>query len=456
MKANATDPIHVENGPIGRTLLYFAVPVLLTQLLQELYSAADCAVVGHFCGNFALAAAGSSALLLSTMINFFVGFSSGISVITGQLFGAFRYADLKKVITAVFRFALLSGLAMTLILYLCAGPILRLLNCPAEVMPDALAYLGIILPGLSAQLISNIGIAILRSVGDTRTPLILFLYSSLSNLILDLFFVVILSMGIRGAALATLLAQLFLAVLITRRLRRADPAWALRFTGPALSTTGLLKLLQKGVPAGMQALFMSISSLLVQISINSFGADAVAGMTVYARIEGCLYLPSFAYGIALTAFISQNAGAGRYDRIRDSVQLSLRIMCLIMIPLSIVLMWTAPYSLRLFTNQQGILDNALEAALLTFPVYIIYAINQVYLGAIKGLGDTAWPMVCTLLCYSLFRVIWCHLLIPFFPTMRVVYLSYDISFFLMLFLLLPRYRKMLRQHLVQPEPAAAV
>ena len=116
MKANATDPIHVENGPIGRTLLYFAVPVLLTQLLQELYSAADCAVVGHFCDNFALAAAGSSALLLSTMINFFVGFSSGISVITGQLFGAFRYADLKKVITAVFRFALLSGLAMTLIL----------------------------------------------------------------------------------------------------------------------------------------------------------------------------------------------------------------------------------------------------------------------------------------------------------------------------------------------------
>ena len=432
--------IHVEHGPIGRTLFAFALPVLLTQFMQELYNVADCAVVGHFCGPYALAAAGSAGLLMSVMINFFIGFSSGVSVITGQLFGALHYEKLKKVITAVFRLALLSGILLTCILYFASEGILRLLHCPAEVLPHALTYLRIITIGLTLQLQSNTGTAILRSVGDTRTPLLYFAYSSVTNLVLDLIFAAGLHMGVGGAALATVLSQMLHALLILRRLCRLDPAWALNISGPAISIRGLLAILHTGLPAGMQALFMSISSLLIQIHINSFGPAAVAGMTVYAKLEGCLYLPSFAYGIALTAFISQNVGARSYDRVRESVSLSLRTMCLVMIPLSLFLMLTAPFSLRLFTPDAAILNNALDAVRMTFPVYIVYAMNQVYLGAVKGLGDTTSPMVCTLLCYSLFRVLWCSLLIPRFPTMRIVYLSYDVSFFLMLAILIPTYR----------------
>lgn len=444
MNGSTACPIHVETGPIGRVLFHFAVPVLLTQALQELYNIADCAVVGHFCGDYALAAAGISGLLMSLVINFCVGFSSGVSVITGQLFGAFRYPELKKVITAVFRLALAAGLFMTAVLLVGSRPLLTLLRCPPEVLPDALSYLSIIAPGLAAQLLTNMGTAVLRSVGDTRTPLRLFLVSSACNIVLDLVLAAGLSMGIRGAALATLLSQLLLCILILIRLIRLDPAFSLRIAGPSLSLGGLAGILRMGVPAGLQALFMSISSLLVQVTINSFGPDAVAGMTVYAKLEGCLYLPSFAYGIALTGFVSQNAGAGRYDRVRASVRLSLRTMCAVMIPLSFLLMGIAPSALRLFTSDPGILSHALEAVLVTFPVYTVYAVNQIFLGAVKGLGDTSWPMVCTLLCYSLFRVLWCRLLVPCFPTMRVVYLSYDISFFLMLLLLLPRYRRMLR------------
>ena len=437
-------PVHVENGPIGKTLLHFAVPVLLSQLLQEFYNIADCAVVGHFGGDFALAAVGSSGLLMSVMINFFVGFSSGVSVITANLFGARRYDALKKVTGSVIRLALLTGIIMTAVIFILADGILRLLNCPPVVLPHASLYIHLCVLGLTAQLIYNVGTAILRSLGDTRTPLYLFFISSVTNLILDLLLAAVLSMGIRGAALATLFSQWFLAILILNRMIRMDPAYSLQLKGARLQSGELFRILKMGIPAGLQAFFMSMSSMLIQIVINSFGADAIAGMVVYAKLEGCLYLPSFAYGIALTGFVGQNYGAGRADRIRQSVCLSLRTMCAVMIPLALFLMIAAPAALRLFTPQEGILANALDAVRITFPVYIIYAVNQIYLGAIKGLGNTTWPMICTLLCYSLFRVLWCHFLIPFFPTMRIVYLSYDVSFVLMAALLIPCYRHMLR------------
>ena len=444
MTENMSGPVHVENGPIGKTLLHFAVPVLLTQLLQEFYNIADCAVVGHFGGDFALAAVGSSGLLMSVMINFFVGFSSGVSVITAGLFGAKRYEDLKKVTSSVILLALVAGAVMTSVIFVFADRILVLLHCPPDVLPHASVYIHLCILGLTAQLVCNVGAAILRSLGDTRTPLYLFILSTVTNLAMDLLLVAVLSMGIRGAALATLSSQWFLAILILHRMIRMDPAYSLHLRGTRLKAGELFRILQMGIPAGLQAFFMSLSSMLIQIVINGFGADAIAGMVVYAKLEGCLYLPSFAYGIALTGFVGQNYGAGRTDRIRESVCLSLRTMCAVMIPLALLLMAIAPAALRLFTPSESILANALEAVRITFPVYIIYAVNQIWLGAIKGLGNTAWPMVCTLLCYSLFRVVWCHMLIPIFPTMRVVYLSYDVSFVLMTAMLVPRYRHMLR------------
>ena len=194
----------------------------------------------------------------------------------------------------------------------------------------------------------------------------------------------------------------------------------------------------------MQALFMSISSFLIQASINHFGPAAIAGMTLFAKLEGVIYLPSFAYGIAITSFVGQNLGAGKISRIRQTVRLSLGIMTAIIIPLSLVLSLASPLLLRLFTKDQAILFNAREAVVCTLPFYVIYGLNQVLLGAIKGLGNTTWPMICTLVCYSLFRVLWCRLLIPVHPTMRVVYSSYVVSFFLMLAMLVPMCRRLCR------------
>ncbi len=435
--------VHVDSGPIGRTLFSFALPVLLTQLMQELYNVADCAVLGHFGGANALAASGIAGLLLSVLINFFIGFSSGVSVVTAQQFGRDELSRLQKTMTSVFRFVLLAGLLLSVAGVVAARTLLKLLCCPAEVLPPATLYLRICAWGVLAQLFYNVAVAVLRSLGDSRGPMLCFCVSVLVNLALDALLVIGLHMGVRGAALATLVSQWLLAMLLYLRLRGLGDGCSLKLRSAALPLRDLLEILRIGLPAGMQALFMSASSLIIQTFIDRFGSDAIAGMTLYAKLEGCLYLPAFAYGIALTGFVGQNVGAGRPDRVSASVRLSIRLCWALIFPLSLVITAAAPYLLRLFTREPGILFNAREAVQFNLPFYVIYGMNQVYLGAIKGFGKTGWPMLCTLLCYAVFRVVWCMLMIPQLQTMRMVYCSYDLSFFLMLAMLLPAYRRIL-------------
>lgn len=435
--------IHVDEGSIGKTLLSFALPVLATQVLQELYNAADCAVLGHFGETGALAATGIAGLLLSVLINFFVGFSSGVSAVTARLFGAGDTEKLRQTMTSVFRLVLVAGLVLSALGFFTSNALLRLLRCPETVRPLAAAYLRIVSCGICAQLVYNVGASVLRSLGDTRGPLRCFLVSCVLNLTLDALLVIGFHRGVRGAAAATLASQWLLAFLLLRRLLTLDAGCALQIRGDGLSLKKLFGILKIGLPAGMQALFMSISSLLIQTCIDAFGPDAMAGMTLYAKLEGCLYLPSFAYGIALTGFVGQNYGAGRFARIDAAVKLSLRLCWAVIFPMSLAVTAAAPLLLRLFTTTTEILRNAREAVQFNLPVYVVYAMNQVWLGAIKGFGKTVWPMLCTLLCYAVFRVAWCLLLIPVFQTMRVVYLSYDVSFFLMLSLLAPVYRRLI-------------
>ena len=437
--------VHMENGPIGKTLLAFALPVLLCQLLQEVYNVTDCAVVGRFGGDYALAAAGVGGLVLSVCINFFIGFSSGVSVVTSRLFGQRDYGELKQTMASVFRLVVFSGAVMTALGVPLARWALALLRTPEAVLPHAAAYLRVCFAGIAAQLIYNVGTAVLRSLGDTKTPLVLSAASTVCNLALDLLFVAGLRWGVAGAAAATAVSQWLLAVAILRRLGALDPTYSLGLTGPGLGLRRLGAILKCGVPAGMQAVFMSVSSLLIQVQIDSFGPAAIAGMNLYAKLEGVLYLPTFAFGIALTGFVGQNLGAGRLDRVRESVRLSRRMMIALVLPAGLALSAACPILLRLFTDDGEILSRAVEAVRFNLPFYAVYAVNQVYLGAIKGLGNTAYPMICTLVCYSLFRVLWCRLLIPVFDSMRVVYLSYDVSFFLLLAMLLPVYAAMQRR-----------
>lgn len=438
-RTSAATEIHMEKGPIGRTLLFFTAPLLLSQVLQQLYNIADCMVIGHFGGSYGLSAAGIAGLILSVITNFFIGFSTGVSYITSRLFGSYDYLRLKQTIQTMLLLCILAGAASTGIGILHAETFLRWLDCPEAVMDGAVRYLQICFWGMVPQFISNTGDAILRSMGNTRSPLIYLVLSSLLNICLDLVLVVSFSLELAGAAIATVTAQWTMAFLILWKLYALDPSYRPDPCLRPLPLKNLAQILRLGTASGLQAIFMSISSLLIQVSINQFGADAIAGMAVYAKVEGFLYYPAFSYGIALTGFIGQNLGAGSVRRIRRAMRMSTAIAVGFTLPASLLLIAGSEYILSFFTKDPGILACGQEAIIYVLPWYFLYAVDQVYIGGLKGLGHVGYPLVCSILCYCVFRIAWCRLLLPVWTDMRVIYHCYNISLLLMLILLWIRY-----------------
>lgn len=443
--------IHMEKGPIGRTLLLFSGPILLSQILQQMYSIADCMIVGHYGGGNGLAAAGEAALILSVIINFFVEFSTGVSAITAAAFGSFHYRKLSQVLHMVITLSLILGAVMTAVGILFSGSFLQWINCPDQVLAPAKTYLNICMLGIIPQFLYNMGNALLRSLGNTREPLYFLTLSSIMNLVLDVLFVIGAGTGLAGAGIATVISQWFLALLMIRKMTRLDDAYRLRFSGLLNGWNQLFEIIRTGLPSGMQAVFMSISSIVIQYSINAFGADAAAGMVVFARVEGFLYYPAFAYGMALTGFIGQNYGAGRMDRVEEGMKKSILTLTIFTVAAGLILMAAAPAVLRLFTPDPAIAANGRDAILCIFPFYFLYSINQVYIGGLKGLGKTGFPMLCSLICYCIFRISWCQILLPLIWNIRVVYFSYDASWIIMIILLVLQYRNVYRRLGFKPE-----
>lgn len=435
----------MEKGPIGRTLLLFSGPILLSQILQQMYSIADCMIVGHFGGGNGLAAAGEAALILSVIINFFVGFSTGISAITAAAFGSLQYRKLSQVLHMVITLSLILGAVMTAVGIFFSGSFLQWINCPGKVLAPARTYLMICMLGIIPQFLYNMGNALLRSLGNTKEPLYFLTLSSIMNLVLDILFVVGARTGLAGAGAATVISQWFLAILMLCKMTRLDDAYSLRFSRLHTGWNQLSEIVRTGLPSGMQAVFMSISSIVIQYSINAFGADAAAGMVVFAKVEGFLYYPAFAYGMALTGFIGQNYGAGRMDRVEEGMKKSILTLTAFTVAAGLILMTAAPAVLKLFTPDPAIAANGREAILCIFPFYFLYSINQVYIGGLKGLGKTGFPMLCSLLCYCIFRISWCQILLPLIWNIRVIYFSYDASWIIMIVLLVSQYRKVYRR-----------
>lgn len=395
--------------------------------------------IGHFGGSYGLSATGEAGLILSVITNFFIGFSTGISYITSRLFGPYDYPRLKQTIHTMVILCTLAGAAFTMIGIFHAETFLVWLDCPEAVMDGAVRYLQICFWEMFPQSISNTGNAILRSMGNTRSPLLYLIFSSILNICLDLILVIRCSLRLAGAAVATVAAQWIMAFLILWRLYTLDPAYRPDLRQKPLPFKELAEIIHLGTASGLQAIFMSISSLIIQVSINQFGADAIAGMAVYAKVEGSLYYPAFSYGIALTGFIGQNLGAGSVSRIRRAMRMSTAIAAGFTLPASLLLVAGSRYILLCFTKDPGILAHGQAAIFYILPWYFLYAVDQVYIGGLKGLGHIGYPMACSLVCYCVFRIAWCRLLLPVWTDMRVIYHCYNISLLLMLVLLWIRY-----------------
>ena len=436
-----TGEVRMDVGPIHRKLLAYAAPLLLMQLMLQLYNIADCAVVGRFGGAFGLAAVGVAGLVLAVHINFFIGFAVGVTSAVSQLFGARQYDKLRRTIATSVAIATGAGVILTLIGELLGERYLLWLSCPVEALGDARLYLHICLLGLVPQLVYNVANGVLRALGNTKTPLYYLAGSAVLNVILDIALAVGMGFGLEGVAWSTLFSQWALGLAILWRLTRLDGRFCLTGNTRFLPAKELLSLLRLGVPSGMQAAFMSISSLLIQISIDTFGPAAMAGMVVYAKIEGFLYYPAFAYGMALTGFIGQNLGSGRLDRVEEAMRISRRTAIYGTMAVCAVLMLLAKPIVAFFTGDPATLSNALAAVYWTFPFYFLYSLNQVYIGGLKGLGETGIPMASALFAYALFRVLWCQALLPYWYDMAVIYNAYNVSFLVSLSILIPAYHR---------------
>lgn len=433
--------VDMTYGDTSKQLFMFTIPILLSQILQQFYNIADTAIIGRYIGTDALAAIGSTGLLISVIVNFFIGLSTGISAVIANQFGANEYDKLKKSISTLLAVSVLLGIVFTIGSLIFMKPIINILQTPKGVYSLAIDYLKICFLGITFQLLYNIGTAILRALGNTKDPLYFLIFSCILNLILDILFIVYFGWGVKGAAIATLISQILATLLVMYKIMSLDDNCKLSLKQIKIYRGYTKDIFLVGLPAGLQAIFMSISSLIIQSSINSFGAEAMAGMTIFAKVEGFLYFPLFSLGLAVTGFVGQNFGAKEYERVKEGINISLKISVYTSLIFIIILNIFAPYILRLFTNDAAVIKVGLESIRIVFPSYVLYAMNQIYIGSLRGIEKTFEPMLISLFAHCIFRVIWCFVLLQYFHDMKVIYSSYSVSIVLMFVLYYTSYKR---------------
>lgn len=433
--------VDMTYGDISKQLFMFTIPILLSQILQQFYNIADTAIIGRYIGTDALAAIGSTGLLISVIVNFFIGLSTGVSAVIANQFGANEYDKLKKSISTSLAVSVLLGIVFTIGSLIFMKPIINILQTPKGVYSLAIDYLKICFLGITFQLLYNIGTAILRALGNTKDPLYFLIFSCILNLILDILFIVYFGWGVKGAAIATLISQILATLLVMYKIMSLDDNCKLSLKQIKIYRGYTKDIFLVGLPAGLQAIFMSISSLIIQSSINSFGAEAMAGMTIFAKVEGFLYFPLFSLGLAVTGFVGQNFGAKEYERVKEGINISLKISVYTSLIFIIILNIFAPYILKLFTNDVAVIKVGLESIRIVFPSYVLYAMNQIYIGSLRGIEKTFEPMLISLFAHCIFRVIWCFVLLQYFHDMKVIYSSYSVSIVLMFVLFYTSYKR---------------
>ena len=313
----------ITQGVIWKQLLIFFFPILIGTFFQQLYNTVDTIVVGQYVGTSALAAVGTTSTLINLLLGFFVGVSSGATVIISQFFGAGDAKNVSKAVHTSMALALAGGLAIMVLGLLTARPSLVMLGVPQEIMGDALTYVNVYYCGIIASMIYNVGTGILRAIGDSRMPLYVLMVCCLVNIVLDLLFVLAFHWGVFGVAIATVLSQVVSAVLIMVRLMLTRESYRVEIRRIRFDRGILRNVIRIGLPAGLQSVLYSVSNLVVQASINSFGTDAIASWAAIGKIDGFIWMVMSAFGIAITTFVGQNFGAQKYGRVKRSIKICL-------------------------------------------------------------------------------------------------------------------------------------
>lgn len=417
------------SGSVFKKMLLFAIPLMCSSILQLLFNAADIVVVGRFAGDNALAAVGSNSALINLLTNLFVGLSIGSNVLTAQYYGAKKDTDLKETVHTSMLISIYSGLILTVIGILGARVLLEMMQAPPEVLDLAVLYLRIYFVGMTSTMVYNFGSAILRAVGDTKRPLYYLLGAGIINVILNLFFVIACKMGVAGVALATAISQTISAVLVVRCLIQEQSGIHLELKELAISKEKFFRIMRIGLPAGFQGTVFSLSNVVIQSAVNSFGNIAVAGNSAAANIEGFVYMAMNAFYQATISFTSQNYGASQYKRIYKILFAGELYVIITGIILGNLAVFLGDTLLGIYSPSTEVIAAGMARLKIICTVYALCGVMDVLVGALRGIGYSVVPMIVSLIGACGLRLLWVATIfkIPQYHNLTTVYLSYPIT-----------------------------
>ena len=417
----------LTKGSVGKGILLFALPLLGSSLIQQLYSTVDLIFVGQLLGTKASAAIGASGLIVTCMIGFFNGMAVGTNVFAARHYGARRFEQLKKLMQTIFWTGIIGGFLLTVIGLVLSPVFLTWMGTPESIFPLAVRYLRIYMASMISVVSYNLLSGVLRALGDSRTPMLYQFFGGIINVFADFIFLYVFHMGVEGTAFATLFSQTFAAIGVMIHLYRLKKPYALRIRFSDCSLKEFTDILKVGVPAGVQSIIITLSNIIIQSQINTLGVTSVASFTVYFRVELIIYLPIVALGQAVVSFVGQNYGASNWERIKKGNRLCIFGGSLITFAACILLIIAMPVILNVFTKDAAVAAQTLEIVKVTFPFYFFYTVLECFSSNLRGFGKAFLPMIVTVISFCGFRIIALFALMEKNPSPDKVALSYPIS-----------------------------
>lgn len=430
----------ITEGIIWKQLLIFFFPIMLGTLIQQLYTTVDTIIVGRFVGKAALASVGGPAAVLSTIVvTFFNGLANGAAVIIAQYYGAKDRKRLHVGLHTAYLFSIVISLVISVAGAVLTPWLLKIMNTPQEMMASSTTYLRIYFMGILFTLVYNMGSAIMRAVGDSRRPLLYLVICCVLNIVLDIFLVVVLKMGIAGAALATVFSQCISALLVTYSLTKDYDAMKLRCRELRMDAGVLSKELKIGVPGALQACAYGVTNVVIQASVNSFGTDTAAGWAAYGKLDLIFWTVSSALGAAVTTFAGQNYGAGKLDRVYKSIRVNIGISYIFTGAIIVILYAFCEPMYHMFTTDPNVIQIGVYMLRFLVPSYLLSILLENLSGGLRGVGDVLWPTIFTFGGLFLVRLPWIMIMTPIHHKVEILLISYPLAWGGTLLFLIPYY-----------------
>lgn len=424
---NNKNTLLMTQGNIWKLLITFSIPLIIGNLLQQMYNTADSIIVGNFVGSNGLAAVGSGTALINLIIAFAQGASVGAGVVVSQYIGADKKDKIKISVHTSICISIILGLILSLLGIFASPSLLIMMKTPKVVLKSSILYLQIYCGGLIFNVIYNMATGILNAAGNSKKPLVYLAIASFTNIILDLLFIKIFNLGVMGAAIATDISQAISCILAIGYLLKVKSDYKLYIKDLKINKETAVKIIKIGLPTAIQNMVISFSNVLVQSSVNAYGATAMAGYAAYLKIDGFNILPVLSISMAITTFTGQNVGANRLDRVKKGMYSSLIMVLVYTVFIGTVLLIFSHQVLGLFTHSAQVIMYGQLAMKYFCPYYFLLGILNVFAGTVRGAGKGIPPMIILLFSMCIFRILWIKIALPFYSSIDGVFILYPIS-----------------------------